>query len=60
MKIEVLTGVHHRISSGVSLSYSPGVYSVPKAIGDALIERGAAKVVRKKPRRAKEIDHGNG
>lgn len=60
MKIEVSADVHHRITSGVSVAYGPGVHTVPKAVGDALIARGVAKVVRKKPRRAKETDHGNG
>ena len=60
MKIQVTADVHYRITSGVSVAYRPGVHTVPKAVGDALVKRGFAEVVRKTPRPEKERNHGNG
>lgn len=43
MKIKVLSVAHHRVSSGVSLAYQPGIHTVPRHIGEALIAAGKAE-----------------
>ena len=54
MDIKVNKGAHHRISAAKSQHFRPdggkdnsGIYSVPKATADALIERGVATAVGK-------------
>tara|TARA_R110002126_G_scaffold78081_3_gene194616 strand:- start:847 stop:1032 length:186 start_codon:yes stop_codon:yes gene_type:complete len=60
MDIKVNKGAHHRISAAKSQHFRPdggkdgtGVYSVPKATAEALIERGVATAVGK-PTESKE------
>lgn len=49
MKIRIKTDTHHRVSSGLSQAFKAGSeINVPKAIAEALVERGVAEVIGEK------------
>ena len=55
MKVKMKRDAHHRISAALSQHYRDGgEYTVPKAIGQALIEQGAAEPVPAKSTSGKE------
>ena len=61
MKIKMSSDADHRISSAVTQSFKADrTYPVRQETAEALVARGVAEVIGKKPSTEKEQNHGDG